>query len=221
MAAVEWAPPLRVATELGEAGPWLRLAAWSVAALAVSPRDDAWVDGIADAQPLGSDGVDRGYKLGHRWTTAGLALGVTAAGWVSGRDQLCGTGILLVEAQILSASATAGLKPLFGRDRPDHSNRLSLPSGHATGAMTTALLLQARYGPWVGVPALAAASFVGLSRVQGRKHHPSDVLAGFGVAHWAVRAVLGAAEPDDAPGLSWFPAPAPGSTGLPLLRLRW
>ena len=74
--------------------------------------------------------------------------------------------------------ASEGLKQVFPEERPDLSNRKSFPSGHTSVSFAAAASLQNRYGWKVGVPAQILAGFVGLSRVEARKHHWYDVLAG-------------------------------------------
>jgi membrane-associated phospholipid phosphatase len=71
-----------------------------------------------------------------------------------------------------------GLKKAFPEWRPDHSDRQSFPSGHASVSFAAAATLQNRYGWEVGLPAQLLATFVGVARVKARKHHWYDVLAG-------------------------------------------
>ena len=71
-----------------------------------------------------------------------------------------------------------GLKKAFPEWRPDHSDRQSFPSGHASVSFAAAATLQNRYGWQVGLPAQLVAVFVGVARVKARKHHWYDVLAG-------------------------------------------
>lgn len=71
-----------------------------------------------------------------------------------------------------------GLKHAFPERRPDGSDRRSFPSGHAALSFAAAATLQNRYGWKVGLPAQLAAGFVGVSRVEARKHHWYDVVAG-------------------------------------------
>ena|SRR2546425_2811115 len=81
----------------------------------------------------------------------------------------------------VSLLATAGLKKAFPEWRPDHSDRKSFPSGHASVSFAAAASLQNRYGWQVGLPAQLVAAFVGFSRVEARKHHWYDVAIGAGV----------------------------------------
>ncbi|CAM4394101.1 phosphatase PAP2 family protein [Vibrio agarivorans] len=86
----------------------------------------------------------------------------------------------------LSVGATQvivhGTKNIVGRSRPNDSSRMSFPSGHTAAAFSGAAFLQSRYGSAWGIPAYAAASFVGLSRMHGRRHHADDVLAAAGIS---------------------------------------
>lgn len=71
-----------------------------------------------------------------------------------------------------------GLKEAFPERRPDASNDKSFPSGHASVSFAAAASLQNRYGWKVGLPAQLVAAFVGFGRVEARKHHWYDVVAG-------------------------------------------
>lgn len=69
-------------------------------------------------------------------------------------------------------------KELVHERRPDGSDRRSFPSGHAAVSFAAAASLEKRYGWQVGLPATLLAAFVGVARVEGRKHYWHDVLAG-------------------------------------------
>jgi membrane-associated phospholipid phosphatase len=71
-----------------------------------------------------------------------------------------------------------GLKELVNERRPDNSDDKSFPSGHAAVSFAAAATLENRYGWKVGIPAFALASFVSAARVEARKHHWYDVVAG-------------------------------------------
>jgi membrane-associated phospholipid phosphatase len=71
-----------------------------------------------------------------------------------------------------------GLKDIFPETRPDGSDRRSFPSTHTATSFAAAATLQNRYGWKVGLPAHLVATIVGISRVQGTKHHWYDVAAG-------------------------------------------
>lgn len=81
-------------------------------------------------------------------------------------------------AGVSSVALTFALKELIDKERPDRSDHKSFPSMHAAVSFTGAAFIQKRYGWKWGIPAYAAAGFVGWSRVYGKKHDWWDVVAG-------------------------------------------
>lgn len=73
---------------------------------------------------------------------------------------------------------TQGLKEVFPSRRPDGSDDKSFPSGHTSTSFAAAATLHNRYGWEAGLPAYVVASFVGLSRVEAKRHRIGDVLVG-------------------------------------------
>ena len=84
-------------------------------------------------------------------------------------------------SMIAAFGVAEGLKAAFPERRPDGSDDKSFPSGHASVSFAAAASLQNRYGWKVGLPAQLVAAFVGLGRVEARKHHWYDVVAGAAV----------------------------------------
>lgn len=101
---------------------------------------------------------------------------VTAAGMTAVyRD---GQGaIQFAEAFGTTMAITYALKYSVNEKRPNGGNQ-SFPSGHTSASFAGAEFIRKRYGWEYGVPAYAAAAFVGYSRVETREHYPHDVLAG-------------------------------------------
>jgi len=83
----------------------------------------------------------------------------------------------LISAQVLAQTMTHAIKQAVNRTRPDGAP-LSFPSGHTSTAYATASVLHRRYGWKAGVPAFALAAYVAGSRVQDRRHFPSDIVFG-------------------------------------------
>lgn len=208
--------------ELGSEQALVEGGLWGLGALAAWPADEAISDWMRDTEPLGPNATEIGYWMGHRYTVAGSIAAFAAVGWLTDNDEPVETAQLLLEAQLVSGGVTQLLKYGVRRERPDDSNLFSFPSGHATGAWCSALLIQGRYGWGWGAPAMLAALYIGGSRIQGGRHFPSDVLMGFAVGHWASRAALRSVEedPGDASG-STAAALRFGSTAIPLLHLRF
>ncbi len=83
------------------------------------------------------------------------------------------------EAEVLAVNAalTSSLKMLVGRRRPGGGNR-SFPSGHTSSAFAAASLINDNSGGVIGVSSYGLAALTGYSRMEARRHYPSDVLAG-------------------------------------------
>jgi membrane-associated phospholipid phosphatase len=78
-----------------------------------------------------------------------------------------------------AAEGTAqALKAAIPETRPDGSDRKSFPSGHTALAFAGAATIQQREGWAAAIPAYAVAAFVGVARVEARKHHWYDCVAG-------------------------------------------
>lgn len=78
---------------------------------------------------------------------------------------------------LLALALTQGLKGVINEQRPN-GGKYSFPSGHASDAFWSAEFMRKRYGWEVGIPAYAAAAFVGYSRVEAKAHYVHDVFAG-------------------------------------------
>jgi len=123
-------------------------------------------------------------KAGKAWSTASSigAYGLTAA--AIGVPLINGDTAGALQAGGSTAAAeliATGLKEAIPEWRPDHSNRKSFPSGHASIAFAAAATIFNREGPAMGIPAMAVASFVGVARVKADKHHWYDCVAGAGI----------------------------------------
>jgi len=149
---------------------------------------------IASA-PWDREGVNNGFNLPTTLFQSGNVIGTFAfqlgAGFAAygtgkafGNQRAAFVGRDIVRAQVVSQVMVQALKVTVRRDRPDHSNNMSFPSGHAASAFATATVLQRYYGWKVGAPAYALGSYVALARMSFNRHHASDVVmgAGFGIA---------------------------------------
>lgn len=130
--------------------------------------------GLLLASPAGA----RGHKSwGTASTVAAGALIATGLGLPAIREDW--RGDVQAAGSIGAAFVLSeGLKHTFPDRRPDGSDELSFPSGHASTAFAAAATLENRYGWRVGVPAQLVAAFVGVARVQAGKHAWDDVLVG-------------------------------------------
>jgi membrane-associated phospholipid phosphatase len=105
-----------------------------------------------------------------------IALPVVAGGISAWKDDWTGVAQMLLVTGATVGTAY-GLKHLVHEQRPDGSNDQSFPSDTAALAFAPANYLWDRYGWQYGVPAYAAAAFVGYSRVESKQHHWWDVAA--------------------------------------------
>lgn len=80
---------------------------------------------------------------------------------------------------------TTGLKNTIHAERPDQSNNKSFPSGHTSMSFAAAATIGKRHGWEYGVPAHLVAAFVGLARVEAKKHYVEDVLVGAAIGEAA------------------------------------
>jgi membrane-associated phospholipid phosphatase len=162
---------------------------------------------------------DTGAALGGGLAIGGVAVGFFAAGRVARGDRFRAVTYDASQAIIINELYTTGVKLAVKRERPDHSNRLSFPSGHASNAFAIASVVGHHYGRGGDVAAYTVASFIALSRCAANKHHFSDVVAGAGLG-WTVGHTVShrnARPPGTAdagrPGVQVTVAPAGGPSG--------
>jgi membrane-associated phospholipid phosphatase len=129
------------------------------------------VTGSAAPVQAGTHGWNQASSIGRDVLIA-AALGVPAVQRDWAGDLEAGGSVLL------GGGIVYGLKHAFPEERPDHSDRRSFPSGHSAESFAAAATLENRYGWKAGLPAFAAASFVAVARVEARKHHWYDCVAG-------------------------------------------
>lgn len=109
--------------------------------------------------------------------------------------------------------ATEVLKRSTHVERPDHTNDMSFPSGHASDAFAAATFMHRRHGIEQAWPWYAAATYVGWTRVQADRHRWGDILgsaAVAGAASWWL------ATPANDRKLSVLPTIAPGLIAVQL-----
>jgi hypothetical protein len=152
----------------GSSSVWLP-AGLALGAGAIAPWDHA----------ISHHSRDSSTTLGEV-TLASLLVGTAAVGVLAPGDGRDGAEERwnMCEAMALDAGATSLLKSAVGRNRPGGGGGTSFPSGHASAAFGAATLIDRNFGHALGIPAYVVASATAVSRVEARRHFPSDVLAG-------------------------------------------
>jgi membrane-associated phospholipid phosphatase len=102
---------------------------------------------------------------------------------VKSKNSFIDRTILLILSESIFVGATSFLKGATNRLRPDASNYLSFPSGHAGNAFTSAEFMAQEYAgvsPLYGVTGYSFATATAILRVYNDKHWFSDIVAGAG-----------------------------------------
>lgn len=143
--------------------------------------------------PFGVSFGKAGNIAGNTYVMVGSTLAVMATGIIAHNNKLKNFAMDNLQAQIFTGAITYLTKNLFGRARPDNnlgngywdgpfkSNHFeSFFSGHTSVAFSTATMiyLHSKKKLWVGILSYAAATGIGISRMQQQKHWASDVLMG-------------------------------------------
>ena len=121
------------------------------------------------------------------------------------------------ESLTASLAATEVLKRTTHVERPDKTNHMSFPSGHATGAFAAASFIHRRYGFEAAWPAYGLATFVGYTRVHANRHRWVDV-AGSAAVTTAMNWWL--VTPKNNASVSVAPEIGPGHAGL-VISAQW
>jgi PAP2 superfamily protein len=156
---------------------WTRFGEGVALVLAAHAADDRL---LRDVQRLGHDSFFHDVTPfgGGRGTQVTFVL--IGAGWLWRDQRMLNTGVDALESSVFSEFITQAGKKIARRERPNHSDNQSFPSGHATNAFAIATAIATNYHdkPAVPVIAYALATSVALARVHDNVHFPSDVVAG-------------------------------------------
>ena len=123
------------------------------------------------APAFASDGVKTAGEILR------IALPVAAGGFSLYKEDYDGV-LQLGVSELFAEGSSLVLQHFIHEQRPDKSDYKSFPSDSAAVSFSAASYLQIRYGWSYGLPAYGLAAFVGYSRVEAKKHHWGDVLAG-------------------------------------------
>src|SRR5690349_21302973 len=204
---------------------WVLLGAGAAAALAAHPADS-----YVERHIVGNKTADRAFTLGKWVGGAEVQVGAATGLWVIGRyvvspatdepgtNKYSEVGFDLIRAQILSQAIVGGMKYSFRRDRPT-GECCAFPSGHSTTAFAAAAVLERHFGYRASWPALAAATYVGASRLVDNRHFLSDVAFGAFLGTAGGWTVVGTRGRNRHPALAFQPMPVPGGMMIALTRV--
>jgi len=121
-----------------------------------------------------------GNILGRGYFPFVFGMTTIGAGEWADNKKLADTGVITLEALLVTGIATEVLKFATHRIRPDGSDYMSFPSGHASNMASWAASVSEMYD-WdlrVAVPLYLVTAFVAASRIQTNEHRLSDVMGG-------------------------------------------
>jgi membrane-associated phospholipid phosphatase len=151
------------------------------------------IDGAFTNQLTGAATNAAGFAPGTVLGGATFQFGAAAATYgvarLAGKPAVAHLGARLMRAQLVAHATTQAIKVSVRRMRPDGTTRNSFPSGHTSVSFASATVLSREFGWKVGLPAYAVASYIGLSRIEHRRHYLSDVLFGAAIGVMAGRSV--------------------------------
>jgi hypothetical protein len=150
-------------------------------------------DGHVNQQLHGSDYrfLSPGRIVGNAAIQGGGAVATYVWGRASGtHSQVAAIGQELIRAQIVTQTSTFAIKAAVRRTRPDASNQLSFPSGHASTTFATATIIDGHFGWRVATPTYLVATYVAVSRLHENRHNASDVVFGAALGIAAGRVTL-------------------------------
>ncbi|MDR6547872.1 hypothetical protein J2810_003958 [Chryseobacterium rhizosphaerae] len=111
-----------------------------------------------------------------------IVYGLNLAG-VKGKHNLRDRTIIYASSQLIAAAFILPLKYMVKEERPDRSNTMSFPSGHAATAFSNAQFMFREYKDTNFLLSLSGypfAIFTGVYRMLNDKHWLGDVVAGTG-----------------------------------------
>ena len=159
-------------------------------ALAVHPWDQTFNEHLVSHYDVVNGIFAPGKYIGDTPVQVAFSLGTYAWGRAFSQPKVSHLGMDLIQAQLLTEMLVQPIKFAVGRERPDHSNNQSFPSGHAAVTFATATVLERHLGWRNSALAYTLASYVAMSRLHDNRHYLSDVVFGAAVGTIAGRTVV-------------------------------
>ena len=186
---------------------WLAIGA--AASSLTRPVDQTVTNQVSSAPAM--EQFRAGNIIGGKEFQFGASVTALAIGKIAGSERVSDVAGKVLRAQIMSQAVTGVIKKAAQRERPDGSDTRSFPSGHTSVSFASATVLQREFGWKVGIPAYAAATYVGTARIEKKKHFLSDVAFGAAIGILSGRTVtIGSGNKK----FAVTPMAAPGGAGV-------
>jgi hypothetical protein len=185
-------------------------------AIAAHPADTTVNARLNSSYETANAAFAPGKYIGGTPEQIAAALGTYAFGRIFDEPKASHLGMDLLQAQLLTEMIVEPIKLATRRERPDGSNRLSFPSGHAAITFATATVIERHLGWRKSLVGYGIASYVAASRLHDNRHYLSDVIFGAAIGAIAGRTVVHHASD------YWavMPAGVPGGIAVVITRVR-
>lgn len=158
-------------------------------ALAAHPADQNFNRRLISHDDLVNTAFEPGKIVGQTPVMMGAAIATYVYGRGTDQPKVSHIGMDLLRAQIVDQALTEALKLSTHRERPNHSNHQSFPSGHASITFASATVIERHLGWRESLLGYSIAAYVAASRLHDNRHYLSDVLFGAAVGALSGRAV--------------------------------
>jgi membrane-associated phospholipid phosphatase len=193
-------------------------------------RDSRWLaQAAASRSPFARDLAANARQLGEPVPMGAALLAADGLARLAHREGVAAASERMAFACVAAGAVAFAVKAAAGRQRPDETSSPSrfkafsghdaLPSGHSTVAFALAASLDAEArSPWLRAVVYPAAAVTAWSRVHGRHHWPSDVVAGAALGGWCAHRADRFAQRAWPRGLAVVVLPGWGGAGLRIAR---
>ncbi len=158
-------------------------------AIGVHPEDQNFNAHLRSHYDLVNDIYAPAKYYGDTPEQVALSLSTYAFGRIFDKPKVSHLGMDLLRAQAITELLVEPLKFATQRTRPDGSDNLSFPSGHAAITFAGATVLERHLGWKKAALAYVVAAYVASSRMHDNRHYLSDVIFGAALGTIAGRAV--------------------------------
>ncbi len=133
--------------------------------------------------------ADSGKYIGNPFLLGGVSASLFAVSRKSENRKFRSLSYALVQGMIMDEAISQSLKVSFRRLRPNGQDHASCPSSHAVDSFMFATVFAEHYGWKAAIPGYTIAAYVAATRLEDRKHHLTDVVAGAAIGYLAGKTV--------------------------------